>query len=186
MWSKVISAGIIAFIGFFLVNIFKFDIKIFVPFFKQYYREIIIILQFLIIIIIFTRFLFLNIRKKKANICWFKRYINSAEIGKTYFLIWFLLNGIMISPPSYLAAIDNLKILHSRQIKLLIDKNIITFSIYKSVKINEKAYDILNNFINDNANKENTDERELLLKTKNTEFFDLLFECATKTDYDDD
>jgi hypothetical protein len=185
VWSKVISAGIIAVLGFLIMYIFKSYIKFLVPYFKQYYREMIIILLFLVLVIILVSLLLQKLKKKKANIRWFKKYINSAAILETYFLIWFPLNGVMRSPVSRLAATDNLKILHSRKIKPLIDNNIISFSLYGSVEISEKVYDILNDFLKSNSDRTNKQEMELLSATQKTDFSELLLNCAIKTEYDD-
>jgi hypothetical protein len=186
VWSKVISAGIIAVLGFFIANILKFDIKFIFLFLKQYYREVIIILLFLILITIITFLLYQKMKKGKPNIRWFKKYINSVAIGETYFLIWFPLNGVMRRPASRLTATDNLMILHSRKIKPLIDNNIISFSIQGSAEISETVYDILDDFLKSNADRTNKHEMELLSETKKTDLFELLYKCAVKTEYDDD
>jgi hypothetical protein len=185
VWSKVISAGIIFLMGFVITSIFNASlIKNIIYFFKRNIYLSIIFIQLFILLIIFVKYFLNKIRTKKPDLSWLKKYINSTDFINTPFLLWFPLNGVMRSSVSRLSAENNLKILHSRIIKPLIDKNIISFNVFGSVEINEKTYDVLNNFIRNNFNMHDKNESEVLFKIKLVDFPELLLRCATHTEYE--
>jgi len=185
VWSKVIASIIFSGLTFYYTN-YKFNIiRYIIPFIIQYYREIIIIILITALVITIVKLCSKNKKNNKPNIKWFKKYINSADFAAAHFLIWFPLNGVMRSPASSLAARNNLEILHSRRIKPLIDNNIIAFNFGGSVEISYKVYDLLDNLVKSNINKEDGEQINILTKVKNMEFYDLLYNCAMQTEYDD-
>ena len=184
VWSKVIAAGIIALTGG-IIAYFNIDIKTLITFFKQYYKDIIIIILSLILIIILLIHIIREKNKKKPNIIWLKYFTKSHTFVETTFLLWFPLNGIMKSPHRRLTLEDEHKLLYSRKIKPLFDKNIIYKGEFGVIEINEKAYDVLDKFLKKNVNKTKKTDAEILSYIKNTDFHEQLFKCATYTEYDE-
>ena len=161
------------------------DKKELLEFIKQYYKDMLIIFLSIILVVIIIVYIIFEKRKKKPDISWFKKYMNTENSFEISFILWYPLNGVMISPFSDLPKEEERKILYSRKIKPLFDKHILTKGTFFSIEINEKAYDILKDFLKKNTNRMKKDDNTLLMYLKNTNFHELIKKCATYTEYDD-
>jgi hypothetical protein len=187
VWSKVISGGILAILGTLVTinnwNKIKPVIFEYLSFIINYYEWFIILLLIIVIIIMTIIYAKNKSTDKKPDIRWFNKYFDNV-LFENYFLLWFPINGVMSGSLAELSASDNLKIMNSRKIKLLFDKNIISMIYYGSIHIDQKIYDIIDDYISKNYNKNNLKENNVIKNLQSVKFSEIILNCAKTTKYD--
>lgn len=186
VWSKVISAGIVGVIGIVIAiinwtKILNCGVIIFV-YAKNHYEWAIIILLSIILIAMLLKRISKRPKPKKTNIRWFKKNIENI-ISENIFLIWFPINGVLYSSFADLSTEDRLKVVNSRKIVSLLEKNIISIEFY-SINIDKRIFDILDNSLNKDYDKNKPRDREAIKEIQNIRFSELIFNCAISTKYD--
>jgi c-di-GMP-related signal transduction protein len=187
VWSKVISAGILAIVGTIATITNWVKIKSVLPailmFARNNYERFIIIILLIVLITIFINKIIKKSVHKKPDIRWLKKNLDSI-MSENYFLMWFPLNGVMHGSLGRLSAADSLKVTHSRKIVPLFEKNIISMGYYGSIDIDKKAFDIIDNFVNRSLDKSIPEQRSLIEKVQSIHFSEIIFNCAVSTKYD--
>jgi hypothetical protein len=187
VWSKVISAGIIAVIGTVVTVINWTKVKNILPtvlvLASDNYEWIIITILLILLIIISINYLIKRLAQKKPDIKWLKKNLDQI-MSENYFLIWFPLNGVTHGSLGGLSASDSLKVTHSRKILPLFEKKIISMGYYGSIDIDKKAFDVIDNFVNKNLNKDIPEHRSIIENTQNIQFSEIIFRCAIYTKHD--
>lgn len=146
--SKIIVKGLLALlslipIGIWRVKIIAFFNDIILKFIDSHYVELLFIVMFVTIVILSLVIILPKIRKSnKVDMKWFSSFTD-ADSKDYIFLLWFPLNGVLVSP-SLEGDYERIKSIRNSVLIIdLLEHNIIKFEGLSTIRLNRSAYDFL-------------------------------------------